>query len=98
MRRVLFAVPPAKLSAGGAGEPTGGTRRRPVPARRAKLALVMVMRDLAVRDHSFATVVAPLLKEFMGSRGESERAACMVALARIAKAHRDLDLLTEDAA
>ncbi len=98
MRRVLFAVPPAKLAAGGAGEPTGGTRLRPVPARRAKLALVTVMRDLAVRDHEFARVVAPLLKEFMGSRGASERAACMVALARIAKAHKDLDLLTEDAA
>ncbi|MCA9717673.1 MAG: BRCT domain-containing protein [Myxococcales bacterium] len=98
MRRVLMSVPPAKRAAGGAGEPTGGARLRPVPARRAKLALVAVMRDLAVRDHDFAAVIAPLLKEFMGSRGDSERAACMVALARIARAHEDLDLLTEDAA
>ncbi|MCA9691601.1 MAG: hypothetical protein KC636_18495, partial [Myxococcales bacterium] len=97
MRRVLFAVPPAKSSSATA-EPSTGPKLRPVPARRAKLALVAVMRDLAVGERAFAGVVAPLLKEFMGSRGASERAACMVALARIARAHADLNLLTEDAA
>ncbi len=97
MRRVLFMVPPAKIPAG-SGEAVPGAKLRPLPARKAKLALVEVMRDLAVADRAFAGIVAPLLKEFMGSRGQSEHAACLVALARIARAHEDLNLLSEDAA
>ena len=101
LRRMLFTVPPAKLPAKTGEERARakrGQRQRPLPARKAKLGLVEVIRDLAVEDHDFAAVVAPLLKEFMGSRGASERSACLVALARIAKAHADLDLLAKEVA
>ncbi len=96
MRRMLFTVPPAKLPAASGEERARArdSRQRPLSARRAKLALVEVLRDLAIEEHAFALLVAPLLHEFMGSRGASERAACLVALVRIAKAHADLDLLT----
>ena len=81
LRRILFEIPPAKLDKRGRGQ------LRPMPARKAKLALVDVLRDLAVADAAFATVVFPLLAEFMGSRGQSEMAACLVATTRIRKAH-----------
>ena len=67
-------------------------------ARKAKLSLIEAMRDLAIEDRAFAGLASSLLHEFMGSRGASERAACMVALARIGLAHDDLKVLTEDAA
>ncbi len=98
MRRVLFMVPPAKIPAGSGEAVPGATKLRPLPARKAKLALVEVMRDLAIGDREFAGIIAPLLKEFMGSRGQTEHATCLVALARIARAHDDLNLLAEDAA
>lgn len=98
MRRMLFSVPPAKLPAATGNERSRGPRQRPLSARRAKLALVEVVRDLAIEEHDFAAVVAPVLDEFMGSRGASERAACLVALARIAKAHADLNLLAKEVA
>ncbi len=111
MRRILFSIPPTKLPVEAAkaaeaqvdGQPQvdeGKPRRRarPLPARKAKLSLIEAMRDLALEDRGFAGLAAPLLREFMGSRGASERAACMVALARIGLAHPDLKVLTEDAA
>ena len=73
-------------------------RAKPLPARKAKLSLIEAMRDLAIEDRAFAGLASSLLHEFMGSRGASERAACMVALARIGLAHDDLKVLTEDAA
>ena len=60
---------------------------RPLPARRAKLLLLETLRDLAVEDVAFARVIVPLLREFLVSRGPSERAACLVALTRIGLAH-----------
>jgi hypothetical protein len=54
-----------------------------LPARKAKLELVEVLRDLALEDAEFAAGVLPLLEEFMTSRGPSERAACLVAVTRI---------------
>lgn len=94
LRRVLFTVPPGRLPKD-SGEPIAATegagkpakKARPQPARRAKLALVETLRDLAVEDAALARVVSPLLEEFMISRGPSERAACLVALTRIKKAH-----------
>ncbi len=107
MRRMLFSIPPAKLPNEAktsepdadkkADEPKAKRRARPLPARRAKLALIEAMRDLAVRERAFADLAAPLLREFMNSRGASERAACMVALARIGAAHTELKVLTEAA-
>ena len=99
LRRELFGIPPAKLSkdeASAPGEETaakGGEPRaavRPVAARKAKLSLIEVLRDLATEDAQFAQLVAPLLAEFMGSRGKSERDACLVALTRMRQAHPQL--------
>jgi hypothetical protein len=88
LRRVLFTVPPGRL-AKGSTEPVaqGAKKQRPLPARKAKLLLVETLRDLAVEDAAFAAAIAPLLREFMATRGPSERAACLVALTRIQKAH-----------
>ena len=63
---------------------------RGLPARKAKLALVETLRDLAVEDREFAQLVTPLLREFMGSRGSAEHAAVLVALARLRASHPDL--------
>jgi hypothetical protein len=91
LRRVLFAVPPGRLPKGGVepsrAEAKQARARRPLAARKAKLALIDVIRDLAVRDAAFAKVVTPLFEEFMASRGASEQKACLVALTRIKKAH-----------
>jgi len=82
LRRVLFEVPPGRPEPPPADAPQA-TRLKPLPARRAKLELVEVMRDLALEDADFAAGVLPLLEEFMTSRGQSERAACLVAVTRI---------------
>lgn len=91
LRRVLFAVPPGRLpkDSGERALESGDKplKRRPMPARLAKLALVETLRDVAIEDDVFARAVTPLLEEFMTSRGASERAACLVALTRIKRAH-----------
>jgi hypothetical protein len=94
LRRILFEVPPGRLDRKQEEETEGAAARlRPLPARKAKLASVEVLRDLALEDAAFARGVLPLLQEFLRSRGESERAACLVALTRIRKAHPDLENL-----
>jgi hypothetical protein len=60
------------------------------------LELVEVMRDLALEDADFGRGVLPLLEEFMTSRGQSERAACLVAVTRIRKAHPELQSAARD--
>ena len=87
LRRVLFEIPPARLQPPDAEDDGVRKRLKPIPARKAKLALVEVMRDLAVEDHDFARGIMPLLKDFMGSRGKSEQAACLVAVTRIKSAY-----------
>jgi hypothetical protein len=85
LRRTLFELPPPRPEK---GEESGvGERLKPLPARKAKLALVETMRDLALEDVGFARGVLPLLEEFMVSRGQSERAACLVSVTRIRHAH-----------
>jgi hypothetical protein len=86
LRRTLFEVPPPRPAKRSEAE-EAGDRLRPLPARRAKLALVETMRDLALEDEAFARGVLPLLEEFMVSRGQSEQAACLVAVTRIRHAH-----------
>lgn len=94
LRRTLFGIPPAKLP-----RPTEGKKKKrvlpPLPARKAKLALIEVVRDLALEDAAFAEKSAPLLREFLGSRGQSEQAACLVALTRMQRAWPDLDCWKE---
>jgi hypothetical protein len=107
MRRVLYGIPPTKLSredaqavegeAEGEEEATQRRKRaRPIPARKAKLHLIEVVRDMAVEDEELAAQVWPLIREFMESRGRSERDACLVALTRIGAAHPDLDVWREE--
>jgi hypothetical protein len=88
LRRILFEIPPGRSAPRPADEEEEGlkVRLRPLPARKAKLALVEVLRDLALEDKEFAAGVLPLLEEFMDSRGQSEMAACLVAATRIRKA------------
>jgi hypothetical protein len=86
LRRVLFEVPPGPPPKS-AEAPEATQKLKPLPARRAKLELVEVMRDLAIEDAQFAAGIVPLLEEFMTSRGQSERAACLVAVTRIRHTH-----------
>ncbi len=88
LRRSLFELPPPRPEKGEATDAEG--RLKPLPARRAKLALVEVLRDLAVEDAAFARGVLPLVEEFLPSRGLSERSACLVALTRIRHAWPEL--------
>jgi hypothetical protein len=95
LRRALFEIPPGRPEGGPAAVPgqqaqQQGRRLKPLPARKAKLSLVEVMRDLALEDGAFATGILPLLEEFMVSRGVSERAACLVAITRIGHRHPDV--------
>jgi hypothetical protein len=90
LRRVLFEIPPGPPEAPPADAPEATRRLKPLPARKAKLELVEVMRDLALEDADFAAGVLPLLDEFMTSRGLSERAACLVAVTRIRHTHAAL--------
>lgn len=80
LRRILFGIPPARLPK---GIERSDDEPRPLPAGRAKLYLLEVMRDLALEDQQFADVVKPLLEEFVKTLGKSERGASLVALARI---------------
>lgn len=102
LRRVLFEIPPGRPEKSREtvedAEPGGDERQKPqkvvttrfVPARRAKLDLVEVMRDLALEEKDFATGILPLLGEFMISRGKSEREACLVAVTRIRHKYPEL--------
>jgi hypothetical protein len=108
LRRILFTVSPGRMKSQAVkaaptvgGRPTpkvAVARQRPIPARKAKLALVEALRDLAVEDAAFAAVIEPLFEEFSASRGASERAACLVALIRIAAARKAAPQPSKDAA
>ena len=98
LRRILFEIPPAKPERSKRDGAGIQFKLRPLPARKAKLALVEVMRDLATEDAEFAGEVTPLLAEFMGSRGKSEREACLVAVTQIRKAHPRLATAPEETA
>jgi hypothetical protein len=89
LRRVLFEIPPGRPQPPKDVD-SAARRLKPLPARRAKLELIVVMRDLALVDPDFAAGVLPLLEEFMRSRGQSERAACLVAITRIRHTHPTL--------
>ena len=99
--RVLFEIPPGRpeksretvedAEPGDDGKkPQTVVKVRPLPARRAKLDLVDVLRDLALEDRDFGAGVLPLLGEFIQSRGRSEHDACLVAVTRIRHTHPDL--------
>lgn len=96
LRRILFEIPPGRPEKSrdtvDDAEPSEDPTKKkpdkvlslkPIPARRAKLDLVEVLRDLGIEDKEFGGGILPLLDEFMLSRGSSERAACLVAVTRI---------------
>jgi hypothetical protein len=107
LRRILYSIPPAKPSraeASGDAPTTEGEQgtpgkkapeSKPVSARKAKRSLIQVMRDLGLEDRAFAGIIAPLLAEFMDSRGKSERSACLVALTQLRAAWPDVHALPE---
>ena len=86
LRRILFEIPPARYPK--QEEAQTLSRLKPLSTRKAKLAMIDVMRDLAVEDEAFARVILPLLEEFMLSKGKSEMAACLVAVTRIKVSHQ----------
>jgi hypothetical protein len=102
LRRVLFEIPPGRPEKSREtvedSEPGEDDKKkaqkvvkaRPLPARRAKLDLVEVLRDLGLEDRAFGEGILPLLDEFMMSRGKSEHDACLVAVTRIRHKHPDL--------
>lgn len=85
LRRVLFEIPPGRPEKHGVAKVS--TTLRPLATRKAKRLLVETLRDAAEHDAELAAFVLPLLEEFMGSRGQSEFAACLVAVTRLRLAH-----------
>ncbi len=90
LRRMLFELPPGRPEARREEAGTIQTRLKPLPHRKAKLALVETLRDAAVEDGEFAGFLLPLLEEFQASHGPSEQAACLVAVTRIRHFHPSL--------
>ena len=103
LRRILFEIPPGRPEKSrdavedsepsadpNAKKPDKVVSVKPLPARRAKLDLVEVMRDMGIEDKAFGGGILPLLDEFMLSRGPSERAACLVAVTRIRHKYPEL--------
>ena len=104
LRRVLFEIPPGRPEKSRDtvedSEPAADPKKppkpqtvvkaKPLPARRAKLDYVEVMRDLALEDRQFGAGILPLLDEFMLSRGKSEHDACLVAVTRVRHRHPEL--------
>ena len=84
LKRTLFRLSPTHPLKGDLGRLTEAT-----PGWRNKVNLIKALRDLAVSDQEFALLIKPILEEFMRSRGQSERAACLVALTRMRAAHPD---------
>lgn len=84
LRRWLFELPPARLAALEQGVTLS---RKPMPASRAKCALIETCRDLALEDQAFAQLVLPLFETFQRSRAQMEQAACLVAVTRIRHAY-----------
>jgi len=90
LRRILFEIPPGRMEKADTEISEDMPRLAPLPARKAKLCLIETLRDLAVEEGAMAEAVLPLLTEFMGSKGMSEQAACLVAATRIYTAHPHL--------
>ncbi|MCX7664933.1 MAG: BRCT domain-containing protein [Gemmataceae bacterium] len=83
LRRILFELPPPRTGITSEADREVFRKLKTLPARKAKLSLVEIMRDLALQDPQFAEAVYPLLLEFMGSFGRAERDACLVAVTRL---------------
>lgn len=91
LRRMLFRISPAKFA-------------KDVPAddnvnytsfRKVKLRIIEVMRDIALKNKEFARLIVPLFEEFAASHGQSEKSACLVALARIGHVFDEFQVLVK---
>jgi hypothetical protein len=99
LRGTMFGLPPGRMerrdvpaAPTGVAAPRGRAARRPdraLPASVAKRRLIEVVRDMAVEDAAFASVVVPILEEFTRSSAKGEWQSCVAALARIQHAHRN---------
>ena len=89
LRRMLFEISPGRPPRT-TGPSLDNLKLKPIPTRKGKMLLVETVRDLAIEDEAFATIVLPVLKEFMNSHGLSEHDSCLVAVARIEAAHESL--------
>jgi len=89
LRRMLFEIAPGRPPKS-KGDEIDDLKVKPLPTRRSKVLLIETLRDIAIGDLEFATVVLPVLQEFMESQGMSEHAACLVAVTRIEHAHPEL--------
>ncbi|MEL6343913.1 MAG: hypothetical protein AAFV53_12335 [Myxococcota bacterium] len=92
VRSVLFQIPPVRQS------PKLPPRPQPLEvAWRNKRTLITAVRDLGVKERSFAEFILPILKEFQHVRGKMVRDACLTARAYLMMAHPDLPALEDNA-
>jgi hypothetical protein len=89
LRDVMFGLPPGRMERREGG--TDALPDRALPASEAKRRLVDIVRDFAVEQGGFAGLALPVLEEFMYSEAKGEWHACVAALARIRKAHPDIE-------
>ncbi|MGE3809041.1 MAG: BRCT domain-containing protein, partial [Gemmataceae bacterium] len=89
LRRVLFELPGSRPPPEHPDQEIT-FRLKALSTREAKLSMIEVIRDLALEEFDFARIVQPVLEEFIGSRGQSEKHACLVAVTRIRHAHIEL--------
>ncbi len=92
LRRTLFAIPPGRMPPVDEHDRALVAKLRPLAARKAKLALIDILRDLALNDVVLARLVEPIFVEFMESVGVSERAACLVAVTQLRHRHAERTL------
>jgi len=88
LRTVMFGLPPGRVER---REPIAGLPKRRLAASEGKRRLIEVVRDFAVEDPNFAPLAVSVLDEFMHSQARGEWQGCVAALARIRKAHPDIE-------
>jgi hypothetical protein len=94
LRRLLFEIPPGRPPKA-RGDQIDELKVKPLATRRGKILLIETIRDSAIKDQEFATVVLPVLREFMQSHGMSEHDSSLVAVTRIENAHPELKVSEE---
>jgi hypothetical protein len=82
LKRILFTIPPSRSM-----EALEGARTKKLPSSIAKRNLVEIVRDVAIEDAGFATIVAPVLADHTGSAAKGEWQACLSALMTLHRVH-----------
>ncbi|BBM84585.1 BRCT domain-containing protein [Candidatus Uabimicrobium amorphum] len=91
LRRMLFRISPAKF----AKDAPADDNVSYTSFRKVKLRIIEVMRDIALKNKEFARLIVPLFEEFAASHGQSEKSACLVALARIGHVFDEFQVLVK---